>query len=585
MATVYRATHLKMGEEVAVKVLNPEMVGKERIVDRFRNEARAALRINHPNAIKVTDYDVTEDNLYYLVMEIVEGQLLSDLISEEKLNYRRAVRLLCQVCEAIDAAHKQGIIHRDLKPNNIIVQNMEGRETVKVLDFGVARLREPDHTDPRMRVLTKAGTVMGTPQYMSPEQYRGENLGESADVYSLGVIAYEMLTQRPPFIPTDDGREFFTQLQTETPPLCRQFAPDVPASIERVVLRALEKDPANRQPSANALASELRRAVKKAVGGTEDPVFSQSTVIDERGRPTGAIEQKADPLSREDPVVMGRAEPRKYPAPDRKRGKLRALWIAVAAAGVAGIALYFTFFGKRAITDDGRPATISDEFGEMALVRGGKFIMGRNDGDEDERPEREVEVKNFYLDKYEVTNQQYKKFVDATGHRAPGNWKDNLEAQSPVTHVTWTDAYAYAKWARKRLPTEAEWEYAARGGARDFLYPWGNEWREGYANAGIDASKPVSVRGFENDRSIFGIQGLAGNVSEWVDSVYLPYMPGQASGCPECRVYRGGNFKSKVKESAATHRLSDYPELPASASDRAAYKELVFPRVGFRCAK
>src|SRR5262245_56024378 len=121
MATVYRATHLKMGEEVAVKVLNPEMVGRERIVDRFRNEARAAIRVNHPNAIKVTDFDVTEDNLYYLVMEIVKGRLLGEMISKEKFDYRRVVKLIAQACHAIDAAHRQGIIHRDLKPNNIIV--------------------------------------------------------------------------------------------------------------------------------------------------------------------------------------------------------------------------------------------------------------------------------------------------------------------------------------------------------------------------------------------------------------------------------------------------------------------------------
>ncbi|MGH7411120.1 MAG: protein kinase domain-containing protein [Candidatus Methylomirabilis sp.] len=579
MATVYRATHLRMGEEVAVKVLDPTLVGKERIVDRFRNEARAAMRLNHPNAIRVTDFDTTEDKLYYLVMEIVKGRLLSEMISEERFDCRRAVKLLCQACEAIDAAHKQDIIHRDLKPNNIMVKDVEGKEVVKVLDFGIARLREPDHTDPKMLVQTKPGTVMGTPQYMSPEQCRGEELGPGADVYSLGVIAYEMLCQRPPFSPADNWMEFVTQLQTKPPPPLNLFAPDVPVSIERVILRTLEKNPANRPHTANALAQDLRKALREAGTDTTDP-FSQSTVLEDGESQSGSLDQGTYERFRQE--TGGRKTIESVP-PDGQQGLKRKIWIAVATiAALAVIGLIYSL-----IPSSGQPDTISDEFGVMKLIRGGKFTMGRNDGDQDERPAREIEVKDFYLDQYEVTNEQYKKFVVATGHR--GRWINGTfppgEGQLPVTYVTWADAAAYAKWARKRLPIEAEWEYAARGGSRGYLYPWGNEWRDGYANAGIGASKPVSVRGFENDKSPFEIYGMAGNVSEWVDSFLIPYAAGQSSRCPECRVYRGGNFKSKVEESTATYRVYDYPEAPASVSDRAEYEKVVFPRVGFRCAK
>jgi formylglycine-generating enzyme required for sulfatase activity len=153
-----------------------------------------------------------------------------------------------------------------------------------------------------------------------------------------------------------------------------------------------------------------------------------------------------------------------------------------------------------------------------------------------------------------------------------------------VTYVTWNDAAEYANWAKKRLPTEEEWEYAARGG-KEFLYPWGNEWKEGNANAGIGAPKPLSIRSYEKDRSEFGVFGMAGNVSEWVNNFHLPYDPSATGGCPRCRIYRGGNFKSTAKASATTSRLSDYQDIPTSKADRDAYENFVFPRVGFRCAK
>ncbi len=587
MASVYRATHLRMGEEVAVKVLNPDLVDKERLADRFRNEARAAMRINHQNAIKVTDFDITEDNLHYLVMEIVKGRLLRDLIDEGPLNYRRAVKILSQACEAIDAAHKQSIIHRDLKPDNIIVQDVDGAETVKVLDFGIARLREPENPNSSKAVYTAPGIVMGTPQYMSPEQCQSKELGPASDVYSIGVIAYEMLACRTPFIPSADMREFFNQINTDSPPPLRSFSPETPQSIERVIMRALEKAPENRPASAAALANELRRAVKEAEGVATDPSVAATTIIIESGAATSPITQipHAPAGGELKPPVAKRAGENKKAASHRFRWGLGA---AVVALAIVAIVLYSVIPRKEPAPKTDRPVTIPDEFGEMVFIHGGKFKMGRNDGDADERPEHEVEVKDFYLDKYEVTNQLYKRFIDATGHRAPSHWKNGsfapAEAKTPVTHVTWNDAAEYAEWAKKRLPTEEEWEYAARGG-KGYLYPWGDEWKVGNANAGMDTPRPVSVGSFVNDRSEFGVFGMAGNVSEWVNSFHLHYDPSATGRCSKCRIYRGGNFKSTIKQSATTFRLSDYPDIPTSGDDRDAYEQLVLPRVGFRCAK
>ena len=216
----------------------------------------------------------------------------------------------------------------------------------------------------------------------------------------------------------------------------------------------------------------------------------------------------------------------------------------------------------------------------MALIQGGKFIMGRDDGSTDEGPAHEVELKSFFLDVQEVTNQEYKKFVEATGRPVPRNWKTNGsyapdEARLPVAYVTWDDAASYAKWAGKRLPTEAEWEYAARGGNTKSVYPWGNQWVAGYAN--IDRKgqlKPAPGRSFEKDVSSFGIYDLAGNVSEWVQDNYSEKYGAKPD--PRLRVYRGGNFLDAPDKGTNTYRWADYPQdIP----------EDQILRVGFRCAK
>ncbi|MGH9854555.1 MAG: formylglycine-generating enzyme family protein, partial [Blastocatellia bacterium] len=169
------------------------------------------------------------------------------------------------------------------------------------------------------------------------------------------------------------------------------------------------------------------------------------------------------------------------------------------------------------------------------------------------------------------------RFVDATGRPAPKHWKSNGsylpdEVNLPVTYVTWDDATSYANWANGRLPTEAEWEYAARGGSQGYLYPWGNQWQFGYAN--VDRKKPAPVRSFEKDLSPFGIYDLAGNVSEWVQDFYSERYGAKPD--QQFRVYRGGNFLDAPEQGTTTYRWYDFPVL---TRDVDAF------RVGFRCAK
>jgi formylglycine-generating enzyme required for sulfatase activity len=228
---------------------------------------------------------------------------------------------------------------------------------------------------------------------------------------------------------------------------------------------------------------------------------------------------------------------------------------------------------------------------DMVLIPAGKFMMGRGEGgSEDERPVHEVEVRTFYIDKFEVTNQLYKVFVDATGHAAPRHWEHiNYapgEATLPVTHVTWQDAADYAAWAGKRLPTEEEWEYVARGENKEYLYPWGSEWKDGFAYIGHlgksghpDKTLPAPIHSFENDQSPFGgVYDLAGNVSEWVQNSYNE----RYDLAPDRRlkVYRGGNFAENPK--TCTHRFADFL-IPPRDQQKAYEKTLL--EVGFRCAK
>src|SRR5882757_8325358 len=201
MGTVYRARHVLIDRPVAIKVLNPRFVEDEAARTRFRREARAAGRLQHANAVTVTDFGESHDGYVYLVMELLEGRTLRDVLAKEApLDAARAVSLMMQISAAVAAAHDAGIIHRDLKPANIfIVQRAEVPALVKVLDFGIAKvaadfLDEDDHL-----TLTQVGAMIGTPRYMSPEQCSGSPLTAAADVYSLGVILYEMLTGTVPF--------------------------------------------------------------------------------------------------------------------------------------------------------------------------------------------------------------------------------------------------------------------------------------------------------------------------------------------------------------------------------------------------
>lgn len=254
MGAVYRGRHVEMDRPVAIKVLQQRFVESEAARTRFLLEARAAVLLRHLNAVSVTDFGQTSEGCVYIVMELLEGRTLREILSREgPIETARAISLMLQASAAVAAAHAAGIIHRDLKPSNILVtQSAEQPMIVKVLDFGIAKLTideegvNGDHAD----------SVIGTPRYMSPEQNNGHELTPATDVYSLGVILYEILTGMAPFTGSTPA-EIAEKHATATPRPLREVVASIPEDVERVVLRALEKRPEDRPADAAAFRQEL----------------------------------------------------------------------------------------------------------------------------------------------------------------------------------------------------------------------------------------------------------------------------------------------------------------------------------------
>lgn len=256
MGTVYRGTHVLMDKTVAVKVLLPSLAADEKIVARFSREARAASKISHPHALSVTDFGESENGVVFLVMEYLSGLTLKQLIRQEgPMPLPRTVELLRQVGGALDAAHAEGVVHRDLKSDNIMLLSSSGTDYAKVLDFGIAKIKEPEGTyNPG---LTAPNLVIGTPQYMSPEQCsQSPDIDARSDIYSLGAILYEMLVGHVPFTGASPTEIMLKHLQQPAPSVLDERG-DLPKAIGRVVARALEKAPGDRYQTVGELVEDF----------------------------------------------------------------------------------------------------------------------------------------------------------------------------------------------------------------------------------------------------------------------------------------------------------------------------------------
>jgi serine/threonine-protein kinase len=308
MGLVYRGRHITFNETCAIKIVNDDIAGNTNFLQRFQTEAVVTRKLRHPNAVRVDDFDYTEDGRPFIVMELVEGKNVSEVLQAEgALAVPRAVRIARQVGQAIGVAHKLGIVHRDLKPGNIILtKDEQSQETAKVLDFGIAKLREVVGEDrPEM---TMTGMVVGTPLYMSPEQFLGKKAGGEVDgrtdIYSLGVVLYQMITAQLPFEAETPYALMLQHLQTSARPP-HEVKPElkIPSTLSQVILKAMAKAREQRFQTAEEFVAALDTVTETGVASVTVGVVVAPSGL--QATPTASTAGVATPISNTDTPAFG----------------------------------------------------------------------------------------------------------------------------------------------------------------------------------------------------------------------------------------------------------------------------------------
>lgn len=592
MGEVYLAEDTKLNRKVAVKFLQLNSLENEQAKQRFIREAKVVAMLDHPNICGIYEVDNNDDSTF-IVMQYIEGETLADRVRRSPLELNDVLDIGEQVIDALAEAHSCGIIHRDIKPHNVM---LTPRGKVKVLDFGLAKLfhqSKSSNTDAETEInLTSPGLVMGTVAYLSPEQALGEALDGRSDIFSFGILLYEITTGRHPF-KTDSVTGTIAAILTRQPPPLSKFRKHIPLELQEIVNKALAKSKELRYQTAMDLASNLKQ-LREQLSSSQPKHGIIAPDINLLSNPV-SDEKQTEPL-----VTPNANDVQTTPLLKRRIDLMFTLFrqprlscavnIAISIClliFVSSVALLIWNMEGSAPVLQQPPTSIGVEQPALPSPAGlqfvpeGKFTMGNDDSKNPfERPEHLVLVDSFFIDRFEVTIEEYYRFIKATDYPVPRNWSDewkkgkfnSQEAKLPVTYVSWIDAQAYAEWAGKRLPTEAEWEHAARG-ADKRLYPWGNEFRTNYANVkGLLKQGQLSpVDSYPRDVSPFGVHDMAGNVSEWTSSAAAPY-PGSKARYRPGIIVRGGNF-AETQEGAMT------------TTRRIVQRDEKLPYVGFRCAK
>jgi len=649
-AVVYKARDTELDREVALKVLHPYWTADPGFAARFRREARAAARLRHPHVVTVYEAGAAEGQLY-IAMEYLPGRTLQELLeAESALPLERTLPILEQVADALDYAHGQGVVHRDVKPGNVIVEETERGIQATLTDFGLVKAMEGS------AALTSQGTLLGSPEYMAPEQAdpeRAAEVGPAADRYALGIVAYQMLTGRVPF-PGNTPATLNAHEHKPVPPP-KSFRPGIPGTVEAALLKMLAKAPADRFAAGGAFAARLRQA--RLAAGEARRREAQLAPLYDRLQAAAAQKDWAEVLALGgriqalDRVYRDVAECMEQARQELRRGRRRPVpaWLwGVGGVAVLGVMVLLVAFGSRwnewfaqgptkTPTRAPMPTPVdtwvrpTDDM-VMVYVPTGEFEMGSDDDDvnyavqlcneyrddcergwfEDELPVHTVALNAFWIDRTEVTNAQFVAFLNEQGNREEGGvtWLDLEDgdclieqvdgefrskggyADHPVIDVSWYGAAAYCEWAGARLPTEAEWEYAARG-PENWVFPWGHDFdgtkvnycdascERGWADEAVDDGYALTapVGSFSMGASWCGALDLAGNVWEWVadwyDEDYYERSPSENPPGPqegELRVLRGGAWFSSpgiVRSAARDWYLPDYR----------------YDIFGFRCAR
>jgi len=617
MAEVYKAWDDQRNYHVAIKVLREDLAEDREFDRRFRREAEALARLSHKNIVRFYGFE-REGYLVFIVMDYVEGTTLRRRIfnADGPLSADKVLSVVEQVVSALHYAHVQGVLHRDVKPGNIMIQP-DGR--VLVADFGIAKAAD---------AATMTTVMPGTPAYMSPEQCRSELLDVRTDVYSLGVVVYEMLAGRRPFVGESEeagtgstGERIRREQMHTSPPLLRRVNPAVSPLVETVVLRALAKEPEARFATVIEFWEAFHAALGLAIARREAPEAKVRVAAPAPPAPVPEPAQPPPPMVpvAEKPAPVGvpappqpsrlpAAQPPLAAAPTFLAGLRRlpawtcVMVLLVVVGGVvallaAGAGLGELLASRPSLGDTWtRPA----DGMVMVYVPAGEFEMGSTQGASDEQPVHTVALDGFWIDRTEVTNAQLAAFLNERDNQTEGGvtWLDLEDencmiervggkhrpqsgyADHPVIEVSWYGAKAYCEWAGGRLPTEAEWEHAARG-PDGHTYPWGSDAPTCERAQFRECSgRTVPVGSRPGGASWCGALDMAGNVWEWVndwyDSDYYGRSPSRNPAGPssgERRVLRGGSW-----------------EVYLTSSIRSANRYRVIPRVternfGFRCAR
>ncbi|HKX00303.1 MAG TPA: bifunctional serine/threonine-protein kinase/formylglycine-generating enzyme family protein [Bryobacteraceae bacterium] len=552
MARVYRATDTVIGRTVAVKILTEEGCADEEVKSRFLQEAQLAGNVSHDNIISIYDFGQDEQGRPFMVMEFLKGEDLRRAIKNGTAgDTRNKLRIALGLGRALEHIHTQKIIHRDIKPDNVHITTAG---VVKLMDFGISKMQNSTRTT--------TGVVMGTPYYMAPEQVLGKNVTELVDVYSFGVLLFELMTGTRP-VTGDTVERIFYQILEEPLNVEPMRAAGVPDAVIDLAVRCTQKDPAMRPQGFGEVCSRIEQILQN----WEMPTQALPAAVRPAVSTVGASAAAAAPA----PEVISEAPSGKgWLAPAIVVGLLVVLlagYFAMQAIRKPQAESVATVLPPKAAT----AKSIETPTGRMVLVPAGEFLFGKD--------KQSVKLPDYYIDQTEVPYQAYAQFCAAKGRPVPPG-AEGERPEDPIVDVSFLDAQEFAKWAGKRLPTAQEWEKAARG-ADGRLYPWGEAQTPAPANVG-NRKGMMQVHSFPEGASPYGALNMVGNVWEWVDESRVPSagaianlakaMQPAPTAAEPWFVIRGGSFAEPISDAY----LWDSATVPARRHAK---------NIGFRCVK
>lgn len=594
MAVVYKAYDTRLERDVAIKLIRTEEIPPsqlERLMQRFEREAKAQARFSHPHIVPAYDYGEYKGTPY-LVLGYMPGGTLKERI-RAGMSVEEAIDVILPMADAVAYAHGLGVLHRDIKPSNIIFSE---KNMPMLTDFGIAKILETTDS-----TLTSTGLGVGTPEYMSPEQWQGKAFPAS-DQYAIGVVFYEMLTGRKPYTAdTPIGLAVKQLNEPLTPP--RELIAEIPMDVDHILCKMLSRYPEGRFDSVRVLHHQLikiKDELKPQKIKTAPPLIKkEASAIDDKMHDD--LDKTGENLRRLIAQNNAHKADKKGLGAKFKYSFLGVLILCLLIVGYIFLIQPALANGREAslgqaititdtpfinLTKTGAPIftpTSTQTFtptpievvhsineidgADIVFVPEGEFLMGSNSfpAFENEKPEHMVYLDSFWIYKHEVTNAQFRQCILA------GACLESIvsfpEDNNPADYIKWYEADAYCKWAGGRLPTEAEWEKAARGDDGR-IYTWGNQEPDCSLSNYSGCSVKVSpVGSYPSGESPYGALDMLGNVAEWVadwfSASYYSELESENPLGPESsnyRVLRGGSWTTNKLDVRVTYRDSYLPD-------------------------